>query len=145
MKKFRFRLERILHYRKLVSDEKRKVLLEKRMAHRESEDYLEKLQADRESNHSPEGTDTVESFYLRGLFTTGTIQRIEKQHHVIAECLVKVEEAEEEYLEAVKELKALEKLKQRRLEEFQEEFARHEQQELDEVVTSQANRKRHVL
>jgi flagellar export protein FliJ len=141
MKKFQFRLERILHYRDLVRDEKKKVLVEKRIALQNAEERLLKLQHSRDTNHPPEQAQAVEMFVLGAFYGSGIINRIERQHQVIENCQQEVDAAYQEYLIAVQEAEALRRLKERRLEEYKEECAREEQQNIDETVTQRAKKR----
>jgi flagellar protein FliJ len=140
MKKFRFRLERILHYRDLVRDEKKKVLLERRIALQDAEGKLLDLQRSRDTNHPPEHAQSVEMFVLGDFYGTGIVKRIEQQYQVIEECQHAVDVAYQEYVQAVQEAEALTRLKERRLEEYKEEYNREEQQHVDETVIQRAKK-----
>ena len=142
MKKFRFRLERVLHHRQLMRDEKKRELMLKNMALQEAEGKLEALEKAEKNNNLEQGTImTVERVMLSGFYA----QRL--QAEIVAQ-RVKIEEAREEvrlaldaYVESAREAKSLELLKERKLQEFTEYVQKEDEKFLDELSVMRRKRK----
>lgn len=68
-------------------------------------------------------------------FANGQKIRIGKQREVIRERDMIVEQRQEELILAARERKTLEKLKEKKIEEFKTEVKRKEQKEVDDMIT----------
>jgi len=144
MRRFRFRLQRVLDLRVQIRDEARQELV-LRNAERDQQIYiLAQLQ---------------DEFLQLGLVTGGMysasdISRlaayaerltiaIDRQKVLVAEAIKAAEEAQERYIEASKEAKTLEMLRDKKLEEFRIEELREEGALLDELAVQKAARDIH--
>ena len=140
MKKFRFRLERVLQYRQVVRQEKKRELALKIAQLREAEKRMEELRQAQIANALPESRAVnLDEFMLRGRYAARLKEDIEKQQEVMAIAQRQVEEAREVYVEAAKEAKTLEMLKEKRKTEYEEYQNKEEDKILDEMATQRSN------
>ena len=134
MKRFKFRLERVLQYRLIVKDEKKREFTKRLLTLREAQDHLEYLEsAWAENELESEQILQVEFVVMRGLYSARLKAEIEAQHLKIAELDKLVEEAKQEYIEASKEVEVLEKLKEKKKEEYVHEMDILDGKILDEL------------
>jgi flagellar FliJ protein len=140
MKKFKFRLEKILQYREIIKTEKKRELSLRLGVLREAEVKLESLFSAQAVNNMPQdAVCSADEFFMRGQYSTRLKEEIVKQRLVIIEAEKKVEEARLAYIEAAKETKTLDMLKDKKKEQY-EELVRHEESKiLDETVTQRSN------
>ena len=142
MRAFRFRLERVLQLRRQMEDEKRRELSIMLFDLRQLEAKLHSLQQDLESCKRQMTNDLeleelsiarIEVFasYLKRIASS-----IEAQRELISELHKKIESKRNELLEAIKERKAMESVKAKRLAEHEKERIRDEMKFLDEVAGS---------
>jgi flagellar export protein FliJ len=140
MKKFKFRLERILQFRLAVKDERLRELTLKNMKLKEEQGRLEALeQAVERNQNASEGVQLVESFYMRGLYAARLKEEIVNQRLAIIKCEDEVQVAMAAYIEASKELKSLTTLKDRKRAEYMEYVAHEDAKFLDELATQKGN------
>lgn len=140
MKRFRFRLERVRRFRESIRDEKKLTLQRLTLELREEESRLERLLTQqRESAMPANGVLTVGIWQLTAEFRERIKKEIELQQIAILEAERKVQEALEIYLEAEKDLRSLEKLKERKHNEYQDYVAHEELKQLDEMATQKGN------
>lgn len=140
MKKFKFRLERVMQFRRAVKDEKLRDLTVVNAKLREEVSRLEALEgAQRRNSNEGDGVTLVESFYMRGLYASRLKEEIAKQLTVITECEEQVQQALAAYIEASKELKTLTMLKDRKRAEYIDYIAREDAKFLDELATQKGN------
>lgn len=139
MKRFRFRLQRILDIREQIRDEARQELGRRNaeLAHEESvlrglEGELARLQA------SGDGIVTAGEYLLMGAYAMRVQKLIEQQYLRIEEARKLVIAAQEKYIQANKDARALELLKEKKREEYDQEILREEINQLDEVATQRA-------
>ena len=136
MKKFRFRLERVLHYRQLVREEKRRLLALANSKKREATDYLERLEKFQLANESPNsGVVDINMFLMVGMYGARLKEAIVRQRLAIMEAEKEVEEALAVYVEAAKDARALELLKDKKRKEYVEYVHKEDEKNLDELVT----------
>jgi len=136
MKRFHFALQPVLEQRERVEDEKQMVVAQKRRSLDEAEAELRRLNdefrenADRlRQKHSEMDTEELRLTYAHLQFIDRCIVA---QIAVVAERRVALERARLELLEASKERKAVEKLKERRRTAHDLEGMRLEQNEIDD-------------
>lgn len=135
MKKFRFRLEKVLQYREMLKDEKRRELLKRNQELREARQRLEDLEKAALSNTLGQGQImTVEQVYLAGLFAERVKEDIIKQRLAIIKAEEEVEKAMGEYVEASKDARSLEMLKERKLQEYMDYMHKEDEKFLDELA-----------
>ena len=140
MKKFKFRLQRVQDYRATVRDEKKRVLMLKNQRLHEEKQMLEELERAQAENLNPQGMVTIEQLYVRDLFGHRLRDRIAVQIVTIMEVEEEVKEALAEYVEAAKNLRTLETLREHRLSEFWENYHKEEGKFLDELSVQRGNR-----
>ena len=142
MKRFSFRLQRILDIRDQIRDELRQELgrRNQELIHQESvlrglEDELRRLQV------TQDGIVTASELVLTGAYALRVQQLIEGQLVKVEEARLAVFEARERYIQANKDAKALEMLKDKKREEYQQELLKEEINQLDEVASQRAGAK----
>jgi len=142
MKKFRFRLERVLHYRQLMRDEKKRELMLRNVALQEAEGRLAALEKAERDNELEQGTVmTVERVLLSGLYAQRLQAEILAQRGVIEEAREAVRIAMEAYVEAGRDAKSLELLKEQKLQEFTEYVQKEDEKFLDELAVTRRKRR----
>lgn len=139
MKKFKFRLERVLHYRTLVKEEKRKVLLQKNYMLRTAQDRLEALLAAEKTNVLAVGVMSVAQVQLAGDYSRWVEQAVTNQRLAIIGVEEEVEVAMADYIEASKEARSLELLRDRQRVEHQAMVEQEDAKFLDELSTQKGN------
>lgn len=142
MKRFRFRLQRVLDIRDQIRDEARQELGRRNaeLTHQQSvlnglEDELRRLQPGRD------GTLTAGELLLTGAYALRVQQLIEQQLVRVEEARREVVIAQERYIQANKEAKALEMLRDRKRAEYDQEVLKEEINQLDEVAVQRAGAK----
>lgn len=142
MKRFRFRLQRILDIREQIRDEARQELGRRNaeLAQQQSilkglEDELTRLQPGKD------GTLTAGELLLTGAYALRVQQLIEQQLVRVEEARREVVIAQEKYIQANKDAKALEMLKEKRRAEYDHEMLKEEINQLDEVAVQRAGAK----
>ena len=134
MKRFRFRLEKVLHFRTLVREEKRRELMLRNLKLQEARQLLEVLIQMALSNTIAQGRIMrVEEVVLAGLFAERIKVQIEQQRQEVVAAEEEVRKAMDAYIEASKEARSLEMLKERKLQEYTEYFHKEEEKFLDEL------------
>ena len=141
MKKFKFRLEKVLQYRLLVKDEKKRALLQKNQELQLAKNKLEYLQKAALSNELDQRRIlSVEEVLLSGLFAEKIKEDIIKQRLEIIRVEGEVEAATQEYIEASKESRSLEMLRERKLQQFNEYLQKEDEKFLDELAVQRYGR-----
>ncbi len=135
-KRFRFPLQPVLEHRKRIEDEKQQLVAERKRALEISERELQRFNdqfrssSDRLRNdHREFSGEELRLHYAHLQFLD---RAITAQIRVVAERRVAVDRARADLLEATKERKVVEKLRERRHEAFVAEELRVEQNELDD-------------
>ncbi len=143
MKKFDFRLEKVLQYRTLVKDEKLRELMLRNYELQQARQKLEQLEQAFLSNQLSSGQVLLASeFYLRGAYAARLKDEIATQKETIEKVQVKVQEAMEAYIEASKDQKALAMLKDKKRAEYMEWIDKELGKNLDEMSIQRAGYKR---
>lgn len=140
MKKFVFKLERVLKYRKTIQDEKKRVLILKNQQLYSAQERLRNLQEEASNNGIKEGVVNINYLILTGQYEGYLFLEIEKQKDVIEKIKKEVQEAKDEYLEATKEAKTLEVLKEKQETEYKKNRLKEEEKEIDSTVTQRFNK-----
>ena len=146
MKKYRFNLEPVLNHRRLIEETLQKDLAilkislidenEKLLTYEESRvKLLGELQ-----QIQKEGT-TTSDILLYLPFIEQVSKDIERQKKKVLELEKKVEQNLKELLEATKNKKALQKLKEKAFKTYNQKLIKNEQEFLNEVAVSQFNRR----
>ena len=146
MKEYRFNLEPVLNHRRLVEETLQKDLAilkislidenERLITYEESRvQLLEELQ-----QIQKEGT-TTSDILLYLPFIEQVSKDIERQKKKVLELEKKVEQNLKDLLEATKNKKALQKLKEKAFKTYNQKLIKNEQDFLNEVAVSQFNRR----
>lgn len=139
MKRFRFRLQRVLDYRKIVKGEKQRTLLLKNHELRLLQEELVELENARLANEISGGLISAELVLAAGLYAARLKQRIIDQRLAIIRAQDEVEKALAEYMQAAKDEKALISLKDKKYSEYRESVLAEEGRFLDELSTQRGN------
>jgi flagellar protein FliJ len=142
MKRFKFRLQKVLDYREQIRDEKRQelVLRNAELSHEES--VLRGLEAEFERTQlAVDGIVRASEISIQGAYSLRLKHLIEAAVERVATARARATEAQERYLEANREARAMEMLREKRLAEYDQEVAREETSLLDEVATQRVSRK----
>lgn len=140
MKKFRFRLERVLQYRQTVREEAKRDLLLKNMRFFEAEAKLREFEKNLAAAAiQDEAVLSAEELYSRAEYVHGLKESIIKQKLVIIEAQQEVDKARDVYIEAAKEAKSLETLKERKKEQYRQYVEHEEEKFIDELNTQKGN------
>jgi flagellar FliJ protein len=140
MKRFKFRLQRILDIREQIRDEARQELGRRNAALAQEESVLKGLEAELlRLNAGENGIVTASELLLTGAYAQRIQKLIEQQALKVEEARKAVVEAQERYIQANKDAKALEMLKDKRRAEYDHEVLKEEINQLDEVATQRAN------
>ena len=142
MKRFKFSLAPVLELRERVEDEKQQALAARQLELKAAQDELARLNADfkRYSNALRDGHGSLSTDELRWHYAHLEYldRRMVMQHATIAARKREVDRARADLMEASKDRKAIEKLKDKRLQEHRQLEAANEQKELDD-----SNARRH--
>lgn len=140
MKRFKFRLQRILDIREQIRDEARQELGRRNAVLAHEQSVLRGLEAELlRLNAGENGIVTASELLLTGAYAQRIQKLIEQQALKVEEARKAVVEAQERYIQANKEAKALEMLKDKRRAEYDHEVLKEEINQLDEVATQRAN------
>jgi len=136
MKKFRFALEPVLEQRRRVEEAKQQIVAQRVAELQKAEDALRDLHGQYAKNsetlrdgHQRFCTEDLRLYYAHLEYLD---RAITTQHAIVAQRKTALDRARGELLEAAKERKAIEKLKERKHAEWVANAARIEQNELDD-------------
>ena len=158
MKQFKFRLQRVLEYRDRICDECRQELGRLTSERDQAAQRLEDLRHQASSlslrgggtdpatlsGVSVDGTPfpvmSVNDVILVGDYGARLKAEIEKQEEVVREATEAVDKAREVYIEASKEVKALDSLRQKRRADYDEAKLKDDEKNLDELTVQRFKR-----
>src|SRR5947209_1821324 len=136
MKKFRFTLEPVLEQRRRLEEAKQQIVAQRLSELQKAEDDLRELHAQYAKNsetlrdgHQRFSTEDLRLYYAHIEYLD---RAITTQHAIVGQRKASLDRARAELLEAAKERKAIEKLKERKHAEWVANAARVEQNELDD-------------
>lgn len=143
MKRFRFRLERVLNFRESEKKER-----ERELKQRNSE--LVKAEQERDGVMKAqdvmslvgEGEYSVGDFEIERCYREFLNAQLVQNRLLVMDAQTEVERARDSYIEKAIETEMLEKLKERRFDEFREERAKNERKNLSELTTMRHRLKR---
>lgn len=144
--KFEFNFEKVLDHRRKLEDLARRNWLQARAQVDSARDRLQKLydEIDRARERAGDlgrrGGAQAPALAQVDEFINGQNLRIERQREEVRELTAEMERLQEVLVEAAKEKKILEKLKERRWEEFKIRRRKHELKEIDELVVTRFGR-----
>ena len=135
MRRFSFRLQRVLDIREQFRDELRQELVRKNHERDEELQVLARLEQESLKIKIEEGgTYSASELVMFGAYSVRLKQLMEQQQQRVAAAIKQVEEVKERYIEASKEAKALEMLRQKRREEYTEQQLKEDGRQLDELA-----------
>jgi flagellar FliJ protein len=135
MKRFKFRLQRVLDVRAQIRDEARQELVRRNNERDHELSVLRYLEQEYLNNALVDGgTYSASDLLAKGVYSERLEVAIEHQQVVVQQAIAKAEEALDVYIEASKEAKAIEMLREKKLEEFKEEVLKEEAAVLDEIA-----------
>lgn len=141
MKRFSFRLQRVLDIRSRIRDERRQELGARQAELQREETLLAELEAELLLTRIEEGgTYSASELQMVGAYAIRLRSQIERQLSRIEVAKQAVEEARVRYIEATKDTQVLEKLKEKRREEYTQEVLLEEGRNLDEVAVQRFKR-----
>lgn len=136
MKKFKFRLQRVLQHKSSVVEERKRELVARNIKLRDAHKELERLeQSFTDNTVAQEAILAVENFYLAGQYLERLRSDIARQRIVIDRADEDMKDALKGYLEAKRDEQALLKLKDRKLQQFKDKVEKEIQNLTDEMVT----------
>jgi flagellar FliJ protein len=134
MRRFRFRLQRILDIRVQIRDEARQELVRCNAERDQQAAILRALEDEFNTLGLKEGgTYSASELVAVGAYSERLTNAIKRQQEVLAAAMRVAQEALERYIEASREAKAIEMLKEKRLHEYTAESLREEGKLLDEI------------
>jgi flagellar protein FliJ len=144
MRRFRFRLERVLDLRRWKEREREialaKVLGEVMMLEKRIAEIGELISGSLFGEFRRENRIDVQALARRELYAQRLAREREKRREELAAKRLELDEARARYLEASKERKVLEKLRDRRETEYYEQAADEEYREIDDMNTASSTR-----
>lgn len=137
MKKFAFSLEPVLEHRERIEDEKTRIFGERQRELQAAQDELARLHGDfkRYSDALRDGHRTLATEELRWHYAHLEYldRRITMQHAIISQRRLEAERARADLVDASKDRKVIEKLKDKKLREHRSRQAALEQKEFDDA------------
>lgn len=141
VKKFQFRLERVLQHKRLLKNERMKELMEKNASLQEQTEKKLELEAALLLHGIEERVQiSAEQLYLLQEFGNRMRDEIRQTKEAIQEAEKAIEEAMERYKEANREEKVFQTLKDKKREEHTDILQKHEAAELDEFGVQRAGK-----
>jgi flagellar FliJ protein len=140
VKKFKFSFERLLQHKHTLEDVARRDHLLAKKAMDEAKQEIDQMYRDidesRDWSLKVELQGGSQSMTLAQIDEFINLQkiRIERARLALRSLMTEVENKQEKLIEAAKERKTLEKLRERRVEEHKQKLAEHEMKENDEIV-----------
>jgi flagellar export protein FliJ len=145
VKRFRFRLEQVLHVRRVQEDQAKAALLTANRAAHDAAQLVESRLAEYHTRSFPPGAQSYAEFE-RNLFlldsAAGAVGVARAAHH---DALAVVDDRRLEYTTRHRRVAALERLESRRREEHKVEMRREEDRLVDDLVVSRYSRVRPAL
>ncbi len=140
MKKFKFRLEKVLQFRHSVKEERLRELHGAFRALREAEDAVIAREEAYSLNRIEDGgIMPIEQIQMRASYSERLKGEIANLKLKIIDLEQNVETARQAYIEANQEAEVLVKLKEKKQQSYNEMVAKAEEQFLDELTTQKGN------
>ena len=134
MKKFKFRLQRVLEFRDRIKKGKQRELSMKQGELNQAEQRVDQILSTQDSSATPgEELLSMAELKLAGEYQESLRDALVEQRLLVIEAANAVEEARDAYLEKAVEAEMLESLKRKRLEEHKEEVRKAERKDTDEM------------
>lgn len=139
MKKFKFRLQRVLEHKDTLKEEARREVTIRNRAVAEARQKLEKLQSSFDSNLLEDGAMPASMVMMNALFASRLRNEMAEQVIAIEKAEREAEEARAAYIEAAKEARTLHMLRDKRLEQYNQYIQKEEAKFLDELTVQKGN------
>jgi flagellar FliJ protein len=140
MKRFTFRLQRILDIREQIRDEARQELGRRNALLAQEQSVLTRLEGELlRLNGASDGIVTAGNLLLTGAYALRVQKMIEQQSVKVEEARKAVVQAQERYIQANKDARALEMLRDKKRAEYDQEVLKEEINQLDEVAMQRAS------
>ncbi len=140
MKRFKFRLQRVLDYRKLVKDERLRDLLDANYKVELSKTELDQLETAASKNEIEQGKSIDSSFiFLRGIYGLWLKDSIQEQREDLSNAEEAAEKSLLQFIESAKDVKALDLLKERKTIEYKQSAEAEDIRFLDEISVQKGN------
>jgi flagellar FliJ protein len=143
MKKFKFAFEKLLAHKRTLEDVARREFLEAQGqvdgANRELNQMYQVIDESRARSQAlgaDGGALAIVALSQIDEFINLQKIRIERQRSVIRELMFVAEQKQQALIDAAKERKTLEKLREKRLEDFKLALEKHEMKEIDDLVVT---------
>lgn len=141
MRKFKFRLESVLEFRKRKEDQRKKELgLLKQFLQKEQlflkELEVKMIESQNKMQAQQHGTLNMESIMNYYYYLTNVKEKILNQIALIEELIARIEQKREDLITASKERKIMEKLKDNQYKEFRDMLEKWEAKAIDEMATN---------
>lgn len=134
MKRFKFRLQRVLEYRNSIKKEKERELALRNAELHAAEDRLKQIVEMQDSVPLVGDEMSMAELILRGDYLRYLQESLIMQRLLVHEAAEAVDEAREAYVEKAVEAESLESLRKKKLNEYKEERKRVEKKELNELT-----------
>ena len=136
MKRFRFRLQRVLDYRNVVKREHELELIRKNSELHENEERLANIIAaqDAATLGETERVTTMAELGLETIYQEALQEALEQQRLLVIQAQQAVEQARDAYIEKAIESETLETLRRKRVDEHREEVRHDEKKTQDKLV-----------
>ncbi|MGA1191801.1 MAG: flagellar export protein FliJ [Bdellovibrionota bacterium] len=138
-KKFKFRLQRVLEYRKVVKDERQKELIERNHEVRRLQEKQEQIMQSLDEARVSASAMTGHLVRLLGEYTARLRSELHANKELLVEALQEQREALVRYQEAAREEEVLKRLKEKKLAIHAEKYLKEEADFLDEIGTLKGN------
>ena len=143
MKRFKFRLQRVLDYRQRIRSEKLQVLRQRNFERDTAIERLDSLRAESLRLNLPTGSImTVSELTMIGAYASRIKSEIAQQQERVIEVTKVAEAALQDYVESSKESRALELLKDKRQIEYNEYVLKEEEKLIDEQTIQRIGQKK---
>lgn len=145
MKKFKFRLERVLDFRERVKDEKKRELGRRLAIKAQIEEQIADLEKQAlagliEEGGTYSGSELADLARYKQRLNEETVKALDRLESAVKD----VEIARQAYIEASKDTQALEKLKEKKKTDHQEDVLKTEAEFLDEMTTQRIARRERI-
>lgn len=139
MASFNFKLEKVLNYKEIVENEKKNKFaqIKQRLYKEEAllDDYYKEKKSIIEKRNAFNKKIKVGELFLYNLYIDTINKKIEKQKLIVLNIMKELDQAKNEMVNAVKDKKILEKLKENKYEEFIYEQGKEEEKLIDNLVS----------
>lgn len=139
MKKFKFRLQRVLEHKDTLREEARREVTLRNRAVAEARQKLETLRVTYDSNVLEDGSMPASMVMMSALFASRLRNEIAEQIVAIERAEQVAEAARAAYIEAAKEARTLHMLRDKRLEQYNQYIQKEEAKFLDELTVQKGN------